>query len=188
MRLLEFTRDAGGANPRRTAVAAAAKPAAATRVVRPPAGQTGRPGSQRFPPKGHTAMKPARRNPVDLEALQSRIHTLEQRVQQQTGRIEHHARVADLDTLQMRIQRVEQTLNSELWAARQREHTMLEMLSTPPLKTAVLKRFKEFWQTGVPAIKRWLQQAAASWWRDTRPGWWPQFAAAWQEALDQARR
>jgi hypothetical protein len=133
-------------------------------------------------------MKPARRNPVDLEALQSRIHTLEQRVLQQTGRIDRRARLADHDTLQTRIKRVEQTLNTELWAARQREHTMLEMLCKPPLKTALCEPVKKFWQTGVPAIRHWLQQAAASWWQDTQPRWWPQFAAAWQDALDQARR
>ncbi len=190
MRLLEFNRDAGGANPRRTAVIAAAKRSAVSRQASPPAAKADKTGglSRRFPLQGNAAVKPARHSPVDLETLQSRIHSLEQRVQQQTGRIERRARLADLEKLQGRMQQVEQSLHRELWAARQREHTMLEMLSKPPLKTRVRQQIRHLSQSGIPAAKRWARQAANTWWQDSQPGWWAKFAAAWQEALAQARR
>jgi hypothetical protein len=133
-------------------------------------------------------LKPSRRSPVDLEALQSRIHALEQRVLQQTGRIERRATIADLDKLQLRMRNLERSLNNELWAARQREHTLLEMLSKPPLKAAAVKQIQHLWQSHVPAVVGWLQRTTRQWWQDNQPGWWPRFAAAWQEALDQARR
>ena len=182
MRLLEFSRDAGGANPRRTAVVAEPIPSAAPtpRNGSRPTAQHSKPGSRVFPIEGNTVLKPAQRRAVDLEELQSRIHALEQRVLHQTGRIERRATTADLDTLQLRMKRVEQSLNSELWAARQREHTMLEMLSKPPLETVVRNRFKRLWQSDIPAVMRWLPR--------TVQYWWPRFVAAWQESLDQARR
>jgi uncharacterized coiled-coil protein SlyX len=133
-------------------------------------------------------MKPARRSPVDLEELQSRIHDLEQRVSEQTGRIERRATIADLDRLQLRMRQLERSLNNELWAAKQREHTLLELLSKPPLKTRAMERIKQLRQSDVPAIMRWLRQEAAIWWQDSQPHWWPRFAAAWQQARDQARR
>ena len=86
------------------------------------------------------------------------------------------------------MQRLEQNLNSELGAARQREHTMLEMLNKPPLKTAASERLKQLWHADIPALMRWLNRAMRRWWLDVQPGWWPKFAAAWQESLDQARR
>jgi hypothetical protein len=153
-----------------------------------PAKQKGKPYSRMFPIEDNNLMKLARRSPVDLEVLQSRIHALEQRVAQQTGRIEHRATTADLDKLQLRMKRLERSLNNELWAAQQREHTMLELLSRPSLKTAAIERIKHLWQSDVPASMRWLRQAATIWWQDSQPGWWPRFAAAWQESLDQARR
>lgn len=190
MRLLEFNRDAGGANPRRTT--AVTKPApAVTPAVRSgtrPAKRNGKPYSRIIPIEDNNLMKPARRSPVDLEALQSRIHALEQRVLEQTGRIERRATIADLDRLQLRMRHLERSLNNELWAARQREHTMLEMISKPPLKTAAIKCIKHLWQSDVPAVMVWLQRAARQWWQDSQPGWWPRFAAAWQESLDKARR
>ena len=189
MRLLEFNKDAGGANPRRTVDAESPSAApAATRFNARPARQTGKPASRVFPVTGNNVLKPVRRDPAELEALQTRIHALEQRILHQTSRIERRAKTRDLDTLQVRMKRLEQSLNSELWAARQREHTMLELLSKPPLKTAVRDRLRQLWQADVPAIYRWLQRAGASWWQDTQPGWWPRFAAAWQESLERARR
>jgi hypothetical protein len=188
--LLEFARDAGGANPRRTAVTAKPIPStpSATRDGSRPTRKNSKPGSRLFPIEGSNLLKPVRRSPVDLETLQLRIHALEQRVLHQTSRIKRRAKTQDLDKLQLRMQRLEQSLNSELWAARQREHTMLDILSKPPLKTAVRNRFRQIWHSDLPAVACWLQRATASWWRDTQPGWWPRFAAAWQESLDQARR
>lgn len=190
LRLLEFNRDAGGANPRRPAVATAPLPARAPqpRKSSRPTAQAGKPGKRLFPVADNTVIKPARRSPIDLEALQSRIHDLERRVRHHSGRIERHAAVADLETLQLRMQRLEQNLNSELWCARQREHTMLEMLSKPPLKTVVSKHLMHLWQSDIPAARHWLQRTTTSWWHDSQPGWWPRFAAAWQQSLDQARR
>ena len=187
LRLLEFNRDAGGANPRRVAGGTPATTPATRFDARTTA--PGKTTSLRpFPVKGNNVLKPARRNPVDLEALQTRIHALEQRIQQHSGRIERHAAVADLEGLQLRMKRLEQSLNSELWAARQREHTMLELLSKPPLKTALGERLRHAWQSDMPALLGWVQRAARQWWLDTQPGWWPRVAAAWQESLDQARR
>jgi len=153
-----------------------------------PAKRNGKPYGRLIPIEDKHLMKPSRRSPVDLEALQARIHALEQRVQQQTSRIERRATIADLDKLQLRMRQLERSLNNELWAARQREHTMLEMLSKPPLKTAVVERIKQLWHSEVPVFKHWLRQATAEWWLDSQPGWWPRFAAAWQESLDRARR
>lgn len=190
MRLLEFGRDAGGANPRRTTAVPEPAPAVtpALRKGTRPVKQNGKPYRRIFPSENNKLMKPARRSPVDLEALQARIHALEQRVQQQTGRIERRATTADLDQLQLRMRQLERSLNNELWAAKQREHTLLEMLSKPPLKTLAIERIRQLRQSDVPVIMRWLRQEAATWWRDSQPHWWPRFAAAWQESLDQARR
>lgn len=190
MRLLEFGRDAGGANPRRTTTATQPAPSVtpAVRSGSKPARHNGIPYGPLFSTENNKLAKPTRRSPVDLEALQARIHALEQRVHQQTGRIERRATIADLDKLQLRMRQLERSLNNELWAARQREHSMLELLSKPPLQRAVTERLRRLWQSDIPAARRWLQQAATVWWMDSQPGWWPRFAAAWQEALDQARR
>jgi hypothetical protein len=153
-----------------------------------PAGKNNAPGSHRFPNEDDNARQPARHNPADLEALQARIHALEERILRQTGRIERRATIADLDKLQLRMQRLEQNLNSELRAAGQREHAMLKMLNKPPLKTVASERLKQLWHADIPALMRWLNRAMRRWWLDVQPGWWPKFAAAWQESLDQARR
>jgi len=186
--LLEFNRDAGGANPRRVSATATIPSASANRKGARTVGKVHKPGRHRFPIEGNNVLKPARHSPVDLEALQTRIHALEQRIQHQTGRIGRRAAIADLDTLQQRMQRLEQSLNKELWAAHQREHTLLELLSKPPLKAALGKRIRRLWQSDIPVVRGWLQRAAHDWWLDSQPGWWPRFAAAWQESLDQARR
>ncbi|UCC55862.1 MAG: hypothetical protein JSU75_11030 [Gammaproteobacteria bacterium] len=136
------------------------------------------------PPLG----KPVQRIPVDLKGLQARISALEQRVHRQTGRITRRARMADLERLQLRVQRIEQTLNSELWAAHQREYTLLEMLSKPPLKKVASERIKQLWRSEIPAVSRWLHQSIKCCWLELRHVWWPTLVAAWQESLDKARR
>ncbi len=154
MRLLEFTCDTGGANPRRSV----------------------------------TESEPAARRPVDLEELRARIYALERRVFQQNARISDNVSPADLQKLKLRIQRLEHSLNGELWAARQREYTLLEILSKPPLKQVARERITHLWRSEIPAMSRWLQQAIKHCWRELRHVWWPTLVAAWQESLDKARR
>ena len=141
-----------------------------------------------MPLESKLVMKAARRTPVDLEALQARIHTLEQRLLKQNDRSGEFASNGDLEALRIRMQRLEQSLRSELWAARQREHTMLELLSKPPLKRVLTERARHLQQTVLPAVLCWLQRVGAAWWQDSQPEWWPRFAAAWKESLERARR
>jgi hypothetical protein len=90
--------------------------------------------------------------------------------------------------LQQRIKHLELSLDSELWASRQREHTMLELLNKPPFKEIARARLIRFRDRDIPVILAWLIRAARNWWLDNQPGWWPRFAQAWQESLDKARR
>jgi len=65
---------------------------------------------------------------------------------------------------------------------------MLEILSRRPLKAAVKLQLMKLWRVKLPATERWLQAAAREWWVDNQPRWWPEFARAWQESLEKARR
>jgi hypothetical protein len=162
LRLLAFSSDTGGANPRR-------QPG----MTQPLA----------------TASPAIRSDPrlVDLEELQARIHALEQRVFHQNVRIPRHVTQADLQKLQLRMQRLERNLDSELWAARQREHTMLEMLSKPPLKQVARERITQLWRSDIPAASRRVHRATKRCWLELRHGWWPQLVAAWHQSLEKAR-
>ena len=186
MRLLEFNRDTGGANPQ---ILAAAKPPSkkAARPVKltPRAAPAAR--STNVLPL-NTAETPATaRRPIDLEQLQQRIEALEQRIQTRAQNSTEHPASRDLEILKQRVGRMQQSIHAELWAARQREQTMLEILSRPSFKTALLQRIEHIRTLQLPAAGRWTVTTACQWWQNNHPHWWPAFARAWQESLNKAR-
>ena len=125
--------------------------------------------------------------PIDLEQLQQRIEVLERRILARNGKTAEHPASHDLELLKQRVSRLQQSVHAELWAARQREHTMLEILSKPSLKTRVIQGLQRFRQEQLPAAGRWLSRCSQQWWKDSQPEWWAGFAQAWQESLDKAR-
>ena len=186
MRLLEFNLDAGGANPQsKTPPKIPSKP-----VVRPvklakkPAAPEQ--SAKVFPLNaGETAARA--RKPIDLEQLQQRIEVLERRILARNGETAEHPASQDVELLKQRVARLQQSVHAELWAARQREHTMLEILSRPSFKIVVKQRLKTFWSEQLPTAGHWLLDRAQQWWTGCQPGWWTEFAQAWQESLDKAR-
>ncbi len=195
MRLLEFNKDEGGANPRRPDSSAPPKKASRAGVAplptphpRTASRKPVSPARRGFPINGNTLPKPASLPPVDLEHLQERIAILEKRLEAVSGRVDKQASVRELQKLQQRMRSLETSLDNELWLARQREHTMLEMLAKPSLKVRIRQRFAHFLKSDIPAIGRFLQRAMHSWWQDYQPGWWPGLASNWKESLDKARR
>jgi len=194
MRLLEFNRDDGGANPQQTIREPArrknpVKPVDPPRKPAPAATELfAKRQAKVFPVKTNTTRKPIRRGPIDLEQLQNRIAILERRIQARAEHTGAHPAVKDLEALKARMKLLERNLESELWAARQREHTMLEMLSRRPFKVAVKQQVMKIWRVKLPAIGRWLLAAGHAWWVDNQPRWWPQLASAWRESLEKARR
>mgnify|MGYP001553117157 FL=1 len=193
MRLLEFNKDEGGANPRRPGSKSQPKKAASVRPLPTPRQRTATakslsPAKRGFPVNGNTLPKPASPAPVDLEHLQERIAVLEKRLEKVSSRKDGRATVKELQKLQSRIRKMETSLDSELWAAKQREQTMLEMLAKPTLKARIRQRYAHFRKSDIPAIGRFLERAMRSWWQDSQPGWWPRLARNWKESLDKARR
>ena len=193
MRLLEFNKDEGGANPRRPGTSAKPKKAASVQPLPAPRQRTASrkptsPARRGFPIKGNTLLKPASPPPVDLENLQERIARLEKRLESVSGKTDRQASVKELQKLQQHMRALETRLDNELWLAQQREHTMLEMLAKPTLKEQIRQRFKHFLKSDVPAIGRFLKRAMHSWWQDSQPGWWPSLASNWKDSLDKARR
>jgi hypothetical protein len=197
MRLLEFNRDEGGANPRR-AKSHARKRKSPTTVKQttptkpppttiPPA-PASKLRSEAYPVQGTALRKLVRRPPIDLEQLQQRIGFLEKRLQDQSNKPGAPATVRDLETLRQRLNRLESGLDQELQAARAREERMLKALDRPPFKTLVRARALLFWRRDLPCIGAWLRRAGHSWWQENQPEWWQQFAHAWKESLDKARR
>jgi len=194
MRLLEFNRDDGGANPQQAVRGQPRRKTPAKPVDQPrkPAPVTPELFANRqprvFPVKTSTSRKPIRRGPIDLEQLQHRIAVLERHIQARAEQPGAHPAVKELELLKQRMKLLERNLENELWAARQREQTMLEILSRRPLKAVIKQQVMKLWQVNLPATQRWLQAVAGEWWEDNQPRWWPQFARAWQESLDKARR
>jgi hypothetical protein len=191
MRLLEFNLDAGGANPQsKTPPKSPSKPVVrpVKLAKRPAAPEQSAPtqSGKVFPLNaGET---PARaRKPIDLEQLQQRIEILERRILARNGETAEHPASQDIELLKQRVSRLQQSVHAELWAARQREHTMLEILSKPSFKTVVKQRLKTFWSEQLPTAGRWLIDCSQQWWKGCQPGWWTEFAQAWQESLDKAR-
>lgn len=187
MRLLEFNLDAGGANPQsRKPPQKPAKPVARpVKLAKPPATPS---SAGKVFPLGNTEKPAAKpRQPIDLEQLQQRIEVLERRILARSGESADHPASQDLELLKQRVARLQQSVHAELWAARQREHTMLEILSKPSIKTVVKQRLVTLRQEQLPAAGRWLKGCCQQWWTDSQPGWWAAFAQAWQESLDKAR-
>ena len=194
MRLLEFNRDDGGANPQQAVRDQARRKAPATPVENPRKAAHTAPElfanrkAKVFQVKTSTTRKPIRRGPIDLEQLQHRISVLEQRLQTRTEQPGEHPAIKDLALLKQRMKLLERNLESELWAARQREHTMLEILSRRPLKVVIQQRLVRLWRVQIPATGRLLQAVANEWWDDYKPRWWENVAQAWRESLEKARR
>jgi hypothetical protein len=193
MRLLEFNKDEGGANPRRPGGKSQPGKAASVSPLPTPRQRTASPKSMSpakrgFPVNGNTLPKPAGPLPIDIEQLQERIAVLEKRLEEVSAKSGRRATVRELKKLQQRIRNLETNLNNELWQAKQREHTMLELLAKHSLKDRIRRRFDRFVKKDIHAIGRFLKGAFNSWWDDSQPGWWPSLARNWKESLDKARR
>jgi hypothetical protein len=119
--------------------------------------------------------------------LQQRVELLEKRIRIRAEKNQAAIPGSELEELKQRLLKLERNINNELWAARQREYTMLEMLAKPPLSKRVGQHLTRFRTHNLPAIGRWLKAAACEWLQDRLPHWWPTIAQAWQESLDKAR-
>jgi len=183
MRLLEFNKGEGGANPQRArSHPPKRKPAAPVSQVNPvtPSKPSRIPTSatkvdnKAYPIQGAAIRKPVQRAPVDLELLQQRIDFLEKRLQDQSDKTEKLATLNDIDQLRERMNRMESSLQ--------------QALDRPPLKTLLRTRAIQFWHQDRPLIGAWLLRMTRSAWQEFQPEWWPQLARAWKESLDKARR
>jgi hypothetical protein len=189
MRLLEFENANSGANPQAAILTkkAAKKPARKTvarKAVAPPSPEAGKV----FPINGNNAVQqPVRRQPIDLEQLQQRIEVLERRMRERARANGQQLPVKDLEQLKQRMKLLERSVHNELWAAKQREHTLLEMLAKPPLRHLIRDHAKRFRHRTLPSTCHWCAECGREWWSDNQPLWWPRFARAWQESLDKAR-
>jgi len=176
MRLLEFNQANSSSDPQQAAHIA-------VQIKDLP----GKSEARVFSIKGNTVRTPVQRGPVDLEKLLLRVTTLEKRIKERAARNSVTITTNELEQLKQRLLKLERNIDSELWAARQREHTMLEMLAKPPLATRIWRRTAHFKTHNLPAIGRWLKEAAIEWLQDRQPDWWPAFARACKESLDKAR-
>ena len=202
MRLLEFGIDDGGANPvpaRKQSRPETAKPFKVPETISAPS-----------PPVPATSSKPRRNNstlakkarvyplktartpstpckPIDLEQLQNRIEVLEQRIKARTEALGDEVAARDLAKLKQRMKLLEHNINNELWAAKQREYNMLQMMAKPTLKFALKQGYAKLKSKTAPAILAKLSESYRYWWLDSQPGWWQSFMAAWRESLDKAR-
>jgi hypothetical protein len=202
MRLLEFNRDEGGANPipakphtlpktakpslQQPATATAPSPARAATAKRSPKRTKPAKPARVFPLKSVTTPQ-ARRKPIDLEQLQHRVSVLEKRIKDRTEALGDEVASKDLEKLKQRMQLLERNINSELWAAKQREYAMLQIMAKPTLKMALRQGYAKFRTNTIPALVKSLGESSRLWWTHSQPGWWSGFAAAWQESLDKAR-
>ena len=200
MRLLEFNRDAGGANPQSQAVkkAVSKKTARPVRLAKAPPAKPAKPGKSalgktaagkaaRVLPLKAGKSRPQARKPIDLEQLQQRIEMLEQRLLVRTEGGAEHPASRDLELLKQRVARLQLSVHSELWAAKQREHTMLEILSRPSFTQAMKQRIRHCRDKQLPAAGCWCMAASRQWWQECQPDWWAGFARAWQDSLYKAR-
>ena len=199
MRLLEFNRDEGGANPipakprslpdttkphlKQPETAAAPSPARTATVNRSPRKTK---QAKVFPLKS-VAPQQVRRKPIDLEQLQHRVSVLEKRIKARAEALGDEVATKDLEKLKQRMQLLERNINSELWAAKQREYAMLQMMAKPTLKMALRQGYAKFRAKTLPSLMESLVTSYRHWWTDSQPGWWASFAAAWQESLAKAR-
>lgn len=197
MRLLEFNKDEGGANPQRSKTRSRKRKPAAPLTQANPSDQSKPPSTtatapnirgEAYPIQGTAIRKLVRRAPIDLEQLQQRIGFLERRLQDPSSKTEKLATVRDLEKLRERMNRLENSVEQELAAARSRESRLLEALDKPPLKILLRTRTIRFWREDLPVIGAWLLRTARRWWQEVQPEWWPQLASAWKESLEKARR
>ncbi len=196
MRLLEFDKDTSGANPRRpgqsvkkrklpskipeNTIKSSEKSSSVLKTRQVQAVQ--------LPPQPMPLKQAAARGPVDLEQLQDRMGFIERRLRSQARQAGQFARAGDLEKLELRMQVLQRSLDHELGAAREREHRMLAALDRPSLKTRLRQRLMRLWLYDLPVIACWLERTARAWWLDNQPEWWPRFARAWRDSLEQARR
>jgi hypothetical protein len=202
MRLLEFNRDEGGANPipakphalpetakpslKKPETAAAPSPARVATAKGAPKRTKAARQAKVFPLNSVTTPQ-ARRKPIDLEQLQHRVGVLEKRIKARTEALGDEVAAKDLEKLKQRMQLLERNINSELWAAKQREYAMLQIMAKPTLKMAIRQGYAKFRANTVPALVKSLGESYRHWWTHSQPGWWSGLAAAWQESLDKAR-
>jgi flagellar motility protein MotE (MotC chaperone) len=192
MRLLEFGRDEGGASPLQTSrpnkkaesTPAKKSPAAIPETPKPPAKAARTASKARVFP-----IKPgnAQRKPIDLEQLQQRVAVLEKRIKARTEALGDEVAKRDLEQLKQRMKLLERSVNNELWAAKQREYQMLQLMAKPTLRMAVRQRFNTLRGKTLPALAESLRVFWGHWWHNSQPHWWNRFASAWQESLDRAR-
>jgi hypothetical protein len=195
MRLLEFSHDKGGANPQHalnpknpsTAAIKMLKASIMPGSNAPVTINMDQPGKI-IPLPAKPATKTALRSPVDLEQLQQRLEILEQRLRERAQTHGERIPNQDLEQLRQRLKLLERNINNELWAAKQREHTMLEMLARPTWKMSLQQTLTGFRSKTLSAAGRWMHATAKQWWSENQPGWWHTVASAWQQSLDQARR
>jgi len=166
-----------------TAVAVRADAAAAAAAIQPP----DPPGQVLTMKPKHEVSEAVRRQPIDIEQLQQRIEVLERRMRERARTQGSQLPVQDLDKLRQRMQLLERTVHNELWAAKQREHTLLEMLARPPLKHLIRDQLRRVQTQALPATRAWFTHFSQDWWDLNQPAWWEGFARAWQESLDKAR-
>ena len=197
MRLLEFNKSEGGANPQRTrSHPPKRKPAAPVTQVKPVtpskpsriSTSAAHVQNKAYPIQGTAIRKPVHRAPVDLELLQQRIGFLERRLQDQADKTEKLATLKDIDQLRERMKRMENSLEQELAMARTREDRLLQALDRPPLKIYLRTRAIRFWRQDLPLIGARLLKMGHRAWLEFQPEWWPQLARAWKESLEKARR
>jgi hypothetical protein len=123
--------------------------------------------------------------------LQQRVELLEKRIRIRAEKNPAVIPGSELEELKQRLLKLERNITSELWAARQREYTMLEMLARPPLDKRIsqyiTRTFTRIRTHHLPASGRWLKAASYEWLEDRLPHWWPMIAQAWRESLDKAR-
>jgi hypothetical protein len=201
MRLLEFGIDEGGANPvpspprslpeaakpfKVPAPAAAPSPPGTTKAKAALNRDTHTKKATVHPLKSATTAQ-NHRKPIDLEQLQQRIAVLEQRIKARAEALGNEVTARDLEMLKKRMKLLEHNIENELWAARQREYNMLQMMAKPTLKSAIKQGCTKFSLKTLPAMLQSFRESYAHWWLNSQPGWWHGFAAAWQESLDKAR-
>ena len=194
MRLLEFGLDEGGANPvptRQQSRPEAAKPfkvPATAKAPSPSSPITSKPAKKaRVYPLKSAQTPSTLRKPIDLEQLQNRIEVLEQRIKARTEALGDEVAARDLAKLKQRMKLLEHNINNELWAAKQREYNMLQMMAKPTLKTAIRQGYAKLKSKTAPAMLAALGDSYRYWWLNSQPGWWQAFMSAWQESLDKAR-
>ncbi|MGB5426218.1 MAG: hypothetical protein WBN95_05460 [Gammaproteobacteria bacterium] len=198
MRLLEFGLDDGGANPvpsRQQPRPEAAKPFKVPSTTKAPSPATDKPARTGHMPAKKATVYPLKsaqtpstlRKPIDLEQLQNRIEVLEQRIKARTEALGDEVAARDLAKLKQRMKLLEHNINNELWAAKQREYNMLQMMAKPTLKTALRQGYAKLKSKTAPAMLAALAESYRHWWLNSQPGWWQAFMMAWHESLDKAR-